>query len=678
MKRLPIALVVVTMLAIVAGADAAPSDAAPAGAPPPDPTPAGAGVQIHGPNLVANPGFEEGAEGWNLPDGFRVVQGAAGHSGGFFLACERTDTDVYHLASQAVPCLPGRQYRFAAWVRAKGVKGDDSGATLCMEWSGKAGWIGGAYPAGAKGTTKWVRIEGLTPPIPAEAEHVSLKLYLRRGMTGEAHFDDMEVREYWGRPMEAFLLDPPYRGLIFADEARRPVRLHVDLSECIEGRPWQEAGGYEGLPDPAVVCRLVSDGKAAAETRVGDLAQRSLDVDLASDALGEGAYHVEVILEQGGRELARQRLGGRVLAKGERPAVYIDRHGRTMVRGRPFFPLGFYFSTLREDEVRTISRAGFNCAMPYAFSGLDVDEAGPLLDMARRHGVMVIYSIKDLYVGTRWMPRRFPTPGAMADRVRQVVERFRSHPNLLAWYVNDELPPTLRGDLEARYDLVRGLDPDHPTWAVLYQVDQLSEYRHTCDVLGTDPYPVARGPVAMAGEWARKTREAGLGARAFWQVPQAFAWGSAREPADAPQNRPPTYDEVRCMTYQALIEGAKGLIYYAFYELQGDPLGFDARWADMTRIGREVRALEPALLSVDPPPEGLAVRGAPWTAFRDGKQVWVLVTNPEPQPVEMRMDLPPGVDAVETMAGDAVPAAGGAVARSLAPLACETFIVELP
>jgi len=684
MNRLPIATACAAALVLAAGADTA-SEEPPAAAPaaPPastasvEPEQAGDGG-VHGPNLVANPGFEEGAEGWHLPDGFRVVQAAAGHSGGFFLATERTDATSYRLASQAVPCRPGRQYRISAWVRAKGVKGDESGATLCMEWSGKAGWIGGAYPSGMKGTTDWTRIETITPPIPDEAEHVSVKVYLRRGMTGEAHFDDVEVREYWGRPMEAFLLDPPYRGLIFAGEARRPVRVHVDLAERIGGHAWKEGEGWPGLKDLVLVTRLLVGGKVIAQRHVADVSQRSLEMQFDAEALPAGGYRVDVALARGPEVLARQVLGGRVLAQGDRPTVYIDRHGRTIVRGRPFFPLGFYFGTIKEDEIRTMSRAGFNCAMPYAFSSMDVGNALGLLGMARRHGVMVIYSIKDLYPNRAWVSRRYPTPEALAARVREVVERVRTHPNLLAWYLNDELPPSMRPDLEARYDLVRGLDPGHPTWAVLYLVDQLTEYRHTCDVLGTDPYPVARKPVAMAGEWARKTRQASLGTDAFWQVPQAFAWGACREPADAPQNRPPTYDEVRCMTYQALIAGAKGLIYYAWHHLADDSAGFESRWNDMSRIGREVRALEPALLSVDPVPAGLAVHGAPWAAFRDGKQVWVLVTNREPEPAGMRLDLPPGVVEVETMTGDTVSAVGGRVMRPLAPLACETYIVELP
>lgn len=636
--------------------------------------------RAHGPNLVTNPGFEKEAEGWRVPEGFRIVQGAAGHSGGFFLAAERSEPDVYRLASQVVPCEPGRRYRFAAWVRAKDVAGKGSGATVCMEWAGEDGWIGGTYPAGVKGTTGWTRIEGITPPVPAEATRITVTVYLRRGMTGKALFDDVSVREYWGRPMEAFLLDPPYRGLIFeSSEDRPPIRVHVDLGERIRGHAWKEGEGWPDLSGLALTARLLVPGKTVAEKRIADVAERSLEVDLDASALPVGTYRVDVRLVRGAEVLARQPLDGRVLARGDRPRVYIDRRRRTLVGGRPFFPLGFYCSTLRAEDLETMSRAGFNCVMPYAFSRLDPDEAAGLLDLARRHGIKVIYSIKDLYPGMRYTPGWLKTAEEAEARVRRIVQRFRSHPAVLAWYLNDELPPPWRGRLEDRYRLVRRLDPDHPAWAVLYQVDQLAEYRHTCDVLGTDPYPVARRPVAMAGEWARKTREASLGTDAFWQVPQAFAWHAAREDRDPEgEGRPPTYEELRCMTYQALAEGATGLVYYAFYELKEDPLGFDARWRDMSRIAREVRALEPALRSADPPPEGVEVDGACWRACRDGRKAWILVTNPTAEPAEMVIRFSEGVRHVQTMTGRPVPVADGRVRQTLAPLACETFIAELP
>ena len=630
-----------------------------------------------GPNLARNPGFEEGARPWQLPEGFKVVEGM-GRSGRASLHFVRTDASTYRLLSQTIEFRPGRQYRFSAWVRTKGVAGTDSGATVCMEWRGAKGWLGGAYPNGRKGDSDWFRVEAVTPPVPPEATSLNVTLYIRKGMTGEAWFDDVEVAEYWGRPLEAYLVQPAYRGLIFEDEPRAAVRVHVDLAEIIEGHPWRPEGGYDGLGDLSLACRLVAGGKPVAEARQENLAGRTLEMEVGSAPLKVGPYEVEIFLHAGGRDIASQRLGGEVLPAGKRPRVYIDRHRRTIVDGKPFLPLGFYFSDLKEADVETMAQAGFNCAMPYSFSSLALDVAAAALDMAQRHGVYVIYSIKDLYKGTKHFPAGLAGGAADADAaVRTIVERFRSYPNVLAWYLNDELPTTMRGELEARYRLVRRLDPDHPAWAVLFQVDELSEYRHTCDVLGTDPYPLPEKPVAMAGDWALKTGRATGGACAFWQVPQAFDWANYRKAEDPAKYRPPTYEEVRTMTYLALIGGAKGLIYYSFYDLRRDRLGFDVRWRDVSRIGQEVRDLTPAILSVAPLPDGVKVSGPRWAAMRDGKRLWVLVTNPEPQTVPMRLALPAGAGAIRTLGGREIAARDGVVAEDFKPLACETYVVDL-
>ncbi len=634
-----------------------------------------------GPNLARNPGFEDGPRPWQLPEGFEVVKGVA-HSGDASLHFVRTDAATYRLATQSIEFHSGRRYRFSAWIRTRGVKGGESGATICMEWGGAKGWIGGTYPEGRKGDNEWFRVVGITPPIPPEAKSVGVTLYLRKGTTGEAWFDDVEVVEFAGPPLEAWLAQPPYRGLLFDGEPRAPFGVRVDLAEIIEGHAWQAGGGYEGFGDLALVCRLVVGEKPVAEKRVDKFTSRTLDLELASAPLKVGDYTVEVVLKQGGRDVASQRLAGSVLPAGKRPRVYIDAHRRTVVDGKPFFPLGFYFGTLKEEDIEMMAEAGFNCAMPYAFSAMPLDKAGELLDMAQRHGVKVIYSVKDLYKNTKYAPGKgvngFADPDAA---VTAVVQRFRTHPNVLAWYLNDELPVTMRNDLEARYELVRRLDPDHPTWAVLFQVDELAEYRHTCDVLGTDPYPLPQKPVAMAGEWARKTSRAG--AAAVWQVPQAFDWATYHKDENPSKYRPPTYEEIRVMTYQALIGGAKGLIYYSFFDLQRDHLGFQTRWKDLARIGGEMLDLMPALLAADPPPPEVSVSGPEWTVRRDGNRVWVLVANPEPKPVTMRLAVPRGAVAVRTASGRQVPcgepAAGGppTVTQELKPLECETFVIEL-
>jgi hypothetical protein len=648
--------------------------------------PAAFAAEESAPNLARNPGFEEGAEAWSLPKGFGVVQGASSHSGGQCLHFTRRDATSYDLASQHIEFRPGGRYLFSAWIRTRGVVGPESGATVCMEWSGSKGWIGGTYPDGRKGDAEWFQVTGITPPIPKEATGVSLTLYLRKGMTGEAWFDDVEVHEYAARPMEAYIVVPAYRGLIFDGELRPSVDVCAELAGFLFDREWrarhavgEDAGLFLGLALPGAPGRRVP-------LQTADKDKRRLLVGLPSDTLPVGRHKLTVSLEAG-----KPGSGGsvgvppvqfevEVLGAGKRPRVYIDGHRRTIVNGRPFFPVGFYLDTIRDADLEKIAAAGFNCVMPYAFSSLPLAKAGELLDVAQRRGIKVIYSVKDLYAGTDSFPKGGIDGIADADAaVRAIVGRFRSHPAVLAWYLNDELPATMRDTLETRYRLVRHIDPDHPTWAVLYQVDELADYRHTCDVLGTSPYPIPDKPVTMAADWARKTRDATGGACAFWQVPQVFDWANYHKNEDPARHRPPTYDEMRVMTYLALVNGAKGLIYYSFYDLKRDRLGFEARWKDVSRLGDEMRSLTPALLSADAPPAEASVSGGPaWAAFRDGRRVWVLAANTDRSAAALRLSVPAGVTSVRTTSGRALAVKDGAVLEELRPLACETFAFELP
>ena len=133
-------------------------------------------------DLVTNPGFG-GQHHTDLPRTYTVVDDVA-HSGKRSLRVVNTDPDRYLLASQPLKLKPGMMYRFSAWVRAQGVQGNDTGATICVEWYGEKGFIGGTYPGGIKGDRDWYRIEAVTPPIPEAATRCQVHLYLRKKMTG--------------------------------------------------------------------------------------------------------------------------------------------------------------------------------------------------------------------------------------------------------------------------------------------------------------------------------------------------------------------------------------------------------------------------------------------------------------------------------------------------------------
>jgi hypothetical protein len=77
------------------------------------------------------------------------------------------------------------------------------------------------------------------------------------------------------------------------------------------------------------------------------------------------------------------------------PTCLIDQHRRLLVDGEPFFPLGMYWSSIKEDDLQIYAQSKFNCVMPYGSPNRQQ------MDLAERYGVRVIYSIKDWYAGSR-------------------------------------------------------------------------------------------------------------------------------------------------------------------------------------------------------------------------------------------------------------------------------------
>lgn len=597
-----------------------------------------------GTNLVQNPGLESTPTVWTLPPTCRVVEDVA-HTGWRSLRLTNTNPATYLLARQSVRCQPGRKYAYRAWIKTRDVRGDDSGATLCVEWSGPRGWIGGSYADGKKGDQDWFLVEGLTGPIPTEATSVTVQLYLRKGMTGTAWFDDVEVVEVYPPPLDAVLLEPNYRGRLPAGSGAARVRVRACLGDVPPGGVQPEQTTLEVTvlgAEESAVCRRTFDRLHAGPN----------DVVLEAGALAPGEYRLRLDLRAPDRtRLARQDLELRQPAPDDpAPAVMIDAHNRTLVNGRPFFPLGWYFGpgptdAKFRDHLDRLAASPFNTVMCYGVNAGDPRTVRTYLDELERRKLKIIYSIKDVYEGTRWYHE--PVLGWRGEDtiVRRIVESFRDHPAVLAWYLNDELPLTMRGRLEARQRLVTALDPGHPTWAVLYQVDDLYGYLPTADILGTDPYPIPERPATLAAEWTRKSRAVSDGCRPVWMVPQAFNWATYRQ--DSGPGRPPTFDEERVMTYLCLIHGAHGLIYYSYSDLLRDrAAAFEQRWAELVAVGQEVQQLEPALLSAARPPalEVEAPNGVHYAVRADVFGVaYVLMTNPDPlRPARVRVRVPEG------------------------------------
>ncbi len=158
--------------------------------------------------------------------------------------------------------------------------------------------------------------------------------------------------------------------------------------------------------------------------------------------------------------------------------------------------------------------------------------------------------------------------------LRRVVNQFKDHPGMGIWKGADEpewgklkVEPLIR----AR-DIVRELDPNHPLATIQAPrgtIATLRPYDATCDITGADIYPISYPPgthslltnkeISMVGDYTRMMMEVSGGKMPVWMVLQ-IAWSGVAKPGKT--LRFPTFPEERFMTYEAIINGARGLVYF--------------------------------------------------------------------------------------------------------------------
>jgi hypothetical protein len=212
-----------------------------------------------------------------------------------------------------------------------------------------------------------------------------------------------------------------------------------------------------------------------------------------------------------------------------------------------FYPIGIY-SVSKPGDLATVRQAGFNAV------------AGPAeasyLNAARTNGLKVLAS-----PGTS-AGLRFDAAAA-----RRRVKAFDSHPALWAWYLVDE--PDL--NLIAPEAVIRAnrflknIPAHKPTALAIYNGASAIDYANITDQMMIDHYPIPRLPLASFPQQVRMTRLAVGKKKPLIAVIQAFDWSCAPELVAGEKNlRPPTFDELRCMTYCALVRGVNGLFYYCF------------------------------------------------------------------------------------------------------------------
>ncbi len=478
---------------------------------------------------------------------------------------------------QAVKLTPGRRYYFSALVKAENLKTERNtkaqGIGLYLEaWNASNKWVWGASTTSkVSGNSKdWVKVEGLSREVPDGVVRAHIQPFVDGIVSGRGLIDNIYLEEYEMRSVEGVYSDK-YRHEADKGEVTFNAVLNLDerkyrLADYAATFTYLNAAGTP----TTVPGQIVSRTHARIRLAVADM------------ALGTNAVVCAVTVN--GKELGRGEGRFIRVATPTKRKVYIDEYRRTIVDGKPFFPLGMYFRRVTESNLQHYCQAPFNVLMPYGRP----DAAG--FDLCEKYGLKVIYNlqacIEEKDVGRAWMTKQ--------------INLYKDHPALLAWYTNDEKPLTMIPRLTIRQRIVEELDKDHPTWSVQDVYTELAHYLPTYDVLGMDPYPIGRRmPLSRCIYTMRQSDKDAFGSRAVWHVPQAFGWNWLFRKSTAKMICP-NRTELENMSWQAIAGGANGLVYYAYHHIV-EPRATknnddEFTWADMCAIAKNIKRYEAVML----------------------------------------------------------------------------------
>lgn len=379
------------------------------------------------------------------------------------------------------------------------------------------------------------------PPKAKRTLMVALPCASRGPMEAVAHFRTDKMAEGIEVPHSFFV--PPLVDL----KLKRTVFLLNDTIDFVT--VWTPAKGEKGVGTLAVVER----GKGNVWKKQLD---RSRTVSLPARKLGPGHYTVEAEVRTGS-ESGKASKSFEVMEQ-ERPEwlVKVGHNGELLVNGKPFFPIGTYH--VGKEDLKIVRDLNFNCVTGPIYDGQQralTEDQRQWHDEAHRAGLWVISELSEYIRSGR----------RNLEEARQLVSLLRIHPATLAHYAIDEpqgggISPEL---VRQFCQVLKEVDPDHPTF-VNEVPGSVRTYADIADITGTDPYPIgSTTPESLAGvaSSVREAVQSGKG-RPVWAVIQAH-----RLPPPHSQNRYPTPEEIRCMSFLALNNGAKGLLFYAWGDL---------------------------------------------------------------------------------------------------------------
>lgn len=399
-------------------------------------------------------------------------------------------------------------------------------------------------------------------------------------------------------PIAVFdLVYPNYREMIFPGVP--DIKVKAEL----------QTGDY-GIKPSDITLAVTATGKRATVANQAQAAGDSVGVSLPTAKLSNGKTTLKAVVfnNKTGQTLASNTWTLRKITQAEVASfkTYIDENNSLIADGKPFFPIGWFGNT-GLDQFEEIAGGPFNTILPYGVNGKSKAFTTRYLDRVQEAGMRLIYCMNDIYpTATYYEKTGWEGIKGNSNIADAVVNTFKSHPAVLAWYLNDERPKELMPKFVNYYKQAATNDPSHPCYIVIYNMSELKYFPSTTDILGVDRYPIPTEPITTVTKEMHIAREAVKGHKPVIAVVQAFGWyqyneafpDRGRKPSeeDLKAGRAPTYEETKNMAYQAIVNGANGLLFYCYYDLRVLPQ-YKEYWVNIKTIASELKTISPVILS---------------------------------------------------------------------------------
>lgn len=557
------------------------------------------------------PGYEIGKWGYNGSPGLRA---------------ERKPGGKYGFISVPIPGLKaGKTYKVSMLCRGENIEGEPHG--FCIEFSRNGQYAGGLYDAQPI-TKEWTKIE--RPFVMKEGQEAKVSLYIRDKASGTLYYDNLRVEEVgnlWS------VLPTRLTGLsLWTDDSSFDVRASVPA----------------GAKNYAVLATLDLDGKRFEKLLTPDK-DGFCSGDFGELPAGTGKIDFTLLDMKAQRRLfsVAYDIQVRDRSTASPNAVTIDRDHRLIVDGKPFMPIGIYGAwqgSMKDEDLKRIADAGFNTLHLYGIAwhrgpgkyATDMEGIRAGVDQVHKYGLKLVPSIKEHLHG--WNHKVDDAFGPLPV-AKKIVENLKDHPAVLVWYISDEEARSRVPDIIELRETVGAIDPDHPTWTLTCFYDDLNYYATSGDILGIDPYPIkaTHGPQSLRELQEALAAGEKTGAT-IWHVPQAFNWAiidKNMSDEEFSKTRFLTREEVRTAPLLGAIHGAKGFVFYAYYDITAQekraPERGEEDWNNLKETAQLLRDLEPWIMSTEKAPE-VTVESAPANevqarAFVKDSRVRVVITS---------------------------------------------------